>query len=420
MRNKKLIFTALALLSASAYAQPKPNINKASAALLAKNLSEAKAIIDATVGSQDFMTNKKGEPSKNAAKAWYLKGVIYAAIDTSKNAETHNLASNAFETSKEAFEKSHALDNKTASFISDASGFPLTIAQVKANLAQGYINKSVSAYQKDEPDPEKKKQLYKTAFAEMEKAVALLPNDTSQLMNAGVYMGPQADEYQKSLQYIDRYIKAGGKSSDAYIQQYSLYRDKLNDPDKALQVAQEMVKKFPTNKEFPRYELDMYVKMKKFPEALEMMTKQAAANPKDKESRYYAGLVCEEMKDPADAQKWYKEAILVDPDYYEPNASIAQAKYNEARAVKEERNNITGNSPADLKKRADLYQTTKIKLEEALVFYRKLESLKPNEDAILYGLLSIYGDLHVYDEKKYLSQVNQLKAKMKGLGLEVD
>ncbi|PGH39477.1 MAG: hypothetical protein CRN43_08800, partial [Candidatus Nephrothrix sp. EaCA] len=86
MRNKKLIFTALALLSASAYAQPKPNINKASAALLAKNLSEAKAIIDATVGSQDFMTNKKGEPSKNAAKAWYLKGVIYAAIDTSKNA----------------------------------------------------------------------------------------------------------------------------------------------------------------------------------------------------------------------------------------------------------------------------------------------------------------------------------------------
>ncbi|PGH39478.1 MAG: hypothetical protein CRN43_08805, partial [Candidatus Nephrothrix sp. EaCA] len=61
------------------------------------------------------------------------------------------------------------------SFISDASGFPLTIAQVKANLAQGYINKSVSAYQKDEPDPEKKKQLYKTAFAEMEKAVALLP-----------------------------------------------------------------------------------------------------------------------------------------------------------------------------------------------------------------------------------------------------
>ncbi|PGH39479.1 MAG: hypothetical protein CRN43_08815 [Candidatus Nephrothrix sp. EaCA] len=73
-----------------------------------------------------------------------------------------------------------------------------------------------------------------------------------------------------------------------------------------------------------------------------------------------------------------------------------------------------------MKKRADLYQTTKIKLEEALVFYRKLESLKPNEDAILYGLLSIYGDLHVYDEKKYLSQVNQLKAKMKGLGLEVD
>lgn len=420
MKKRKLILSAWILMSISVCAQPKPNVNKATAALLAKNLSEAKAIIDATVGSQDFMTNKKGEPSKNAAKAWYLKGLIYAAIDTSKNTTMHSLAPNAFEVAKEAFEKSRALDNKTLSFISDAAGLPLTINQVNATLAQGYINKSVEAYQKDEQDPEKKKQLYKTAFAEMEKAVALLPNDTSQLMNAGVYMGPQAEEYQKSLQYIDKYLKAGGKSSDAYIQQYSIYRDKLQEPDKALQVAQEMVKKFPKNKEFPRYELDMYLKMKKFPEALAMMSKQAAADPKDKESRYYAGLVCEEMKDTEGALKWYKEAVKVDPDYYDPNANIAQAKYNEARTLKEQRNNITGNSAADLKKRADIYQEVKVKLEEALASYKKLEALKPNEDAILYGLLSIYGDLGVYDDKKYAAQVNQLKAKMKGLGLEVD
>lgn len=420
MKNKWVILSAWVLMSVGVYAQPKPNVNKAADALLKKNLSEAKAIIDVTVESQDYMTNKKGEPSKNAAKAWYLKGVIYAAIDTSTNADVQKLATNAFDAAKEAFEKSRALDTKTLSFISDANGMPLTIAQVNGNLAQGYVNKSVAAYRKDEEDSAKKKELYKTAFFEMEKAVALLPNDTSQLMNAGVYMGPQAEEYQKSLQYIDKYLKAGGKSSDAYIQLYSIHRDKLLDNEKALQVAKEMVKKFPTNKEFPRYELDMYVKMKKFPEALELMTKQAAANPKDRESRYYAGLVCEEMKDHETALKWYKEAIVVDPDYYEPNASIAQTKYNEARALKETRNNITGNSPADLKKRADLYQETRVKLEDALASYKKLETLKPEEDAILYGLLSIYGDLGVYDEKKYVSQVNQLKAKMKKLGLELD
>lgn len=420
MKNKWGILSACVLLSVGLYAQPKPNVNKAAEALLKKNLSEAKAIIDATVESQDYMTNKKGEPSKNAAKAWYLKGVIYASIDTSTNASVQSQATNAFEAAKEAFEKSRTIDSKTLSFISDANGMPLTIAQVNGNLAQAYVNKSVAAYKKEEADSAKKKALYKTAFLEMEKAVTLLPGDTSQLMNAGVYMGPQAEEYQKSLQYIDKYLKAGGKSSDAYIQMYSIYRDKLMDNEKALQVAKEMVKKFPANKEFPRYELDMYVKMKKFPEALEMMTKQAAANPKDRESRYYAGLVCEEMKDHEAALKWYKEAIVVDPDYYEPNASIAQTKYNEARALKEQRNNITGNSPADLKKRADLYQETRVKLEDALASYKKLETLKPEEDAILYGLLSIYGDLGVYDEKKYASQVNQLKAKMKKLGLEVD
>ena len=66
---KKSFLVLLAILPALAFAQVKPSLTKAEAALRANKLDEAKAIIDATTGSDDFMKDKKGNPSKNAAKA---------------------------------------------------------------------------------------------------------------------------------------------------------------------------------------------------------------------------------------------------------------------------------------------------------------------------------------------------------------
>jgi hypothetical protein len=59
-------------------------------------------------------------------------------------------------------------------------------------------------------------------------------------------------------------------------------------------------------------------------------------------------------------------------------------------------------------------------LKTTLTYYEKLETLKPEDDGVLYGLLSIYGDLSNYDEAPYTAKITALKAKMKKLGLEVD
>jgi len=82
----KKIAPFLFLLPFAAWAQKeiKPSVSKAETALQKGIFDEAKSIIDATVNNQDYMVDKKGQPSKNAAKAWYLKGMIYAAIDTTK------------------------------------------------------------------------------------------------------------------------------------------------------------------------------------------------------------------------------------------------------------------------------------------------------------------------------------------------
>src|SRR5258706_12647146 len=83
---KKLVMLVLLLAPFAVGAQKeiKPSLPKAEKAMRAGKFDEAKSIIDATVGNTEFMTDKKGQPSKNAAKAWYLRGLIYAGIDTTK------------------------------------------------------------------------------------------------------------------------------------------------------------------------------------------------------------------------------------------------------------------------------------------------------------------------------------------------
>ena len=399
-------------LSVLAQKEIKPSISKAEKALKAGKFDEAKAIIDVTVSNQEFMVDKKGNPSKSAAKAWYLKGLIYAGIDTTKEVKFKSLEAEPYKVAVEAFAKSKEIGKGELTFFSDDMGLPILNTQLDGKLAQAYLNVSLKAYQEDKD--------YKKAFDYMERVVYFLPKDTTMLLNAGVYFAPSAEEYDKALDYIDKYHAAGGTNPDSYIQKLSIYMTKKKDLDKSLLITQDLMKRYPANTDFPKYELDIYIKQNRLPEAKAAMEKSAIANPKDIESRYYLGVISNEMKDPTDAKKWFNEALKLNPDHYESTASLADMSYKEVRKVREERNDISGTKDADLKKRAELFKLIEVKLKESVPYWEKCEALKPNEETVLYGLLSVYGDLANYDEVTYNPKLEKLKKKMKSLKLEVD
>jgi tetratricopeptide (TPR) repeat protein len=399
-------------LSVLAQKEIKPSISKAEKALKAGKFDEAKAIIDVTVSNQEFMVDKKGNPSKSAAKAWYLKGLIYAGIDTTKEVKFKSLEAEPYKVAVEAFAKSKEIGKDELTFFSDDNGFPLMNSVLDGKLAQAYLNVSLKAYQEDKD--------YKKAFQYMERVVYFLPKDTTMLLNAGVYFAPSAEEYDKALDYIDKYHAAGGTNPDSYIQKLSIYLTKKKDLDKALAITQDLMKRYPANADYPKYELDIYIKQNRLPEAKVAMEKSAIANPKDIESRYYLGVISNEMKDPIEAKKWFNEALKLNPDHYESTASLADMSYKEVRKVREERNDISGTKDADLKKRAELFKLIEVKLKESVPYWEKCEALKPNEETVLYGLLSVYGDLANYDEVTYNPKLEKLKKKMKSLKLEID
>lgn len=403
-----VLFAPVVLL---AQKEIKPSVSKAEKALKDKKLDEAKAIIDVTVADQATMVDKKGAPSKSAAKAWYLKGLIYASIDTSKNEKFKALDPDPFPAAIEAFKKSDELnkEKKEPSFFSDAIGLPILDTQVKANLANAYYTKAAAAFQEEKD--------YKKAFKYVDQTIQLYP-DTVFLNPAGVFFAPQAKETDKSIEWLNMYLQKGGTSSDAYVMLFSAYRDEKKDNDMALKIIKEARAKFPNNADFPKYELNVYVTSKQYDLAKNMIETELKADPNNKESYYMLGELNRELKNEPEAIKAFEKAIQLDPTYYDPIASLADISFKDVNTIRTQRNALNPNK--DVAKRRELYMQIEKELKETVGYWEKLETLKPEEDAVLYGLLSIYGDLAVYDEATYNPKIEKLKKKMKGLGLEVD
>src|SRR5260221_8714585 len=65
-------FLILFPLAVAAQKEIKPRVSKAEASLQKGTFHEAKSIIDPTRANQEYMVDKKGQPSNNASKASYL------------------------------------------------------------------------------------------------------------------------------------------------------------------------------------------------------------------------------------------------------------------------------------------------------------------------------------------------------------
>ena len=383
----------------------KPSVSKAEKALKDKKLDEAKAIIDVTVTDPSTMVDKKGEPSKNAAKAWYLKGVIYTSIDTSKNEKFKALEPNPFPIALEAFKKSEEIDKgKTPYFLTDAAGLPLLDTNVKVNLANSYYMQAAKEFQ-DNKD-------YDKAFKYVDQTIQLYP-DTVFLNPGGVFFAPAAKQWDKSIEWLNLYLQKGGKSSDAYVMLFSAYRDEKKDNAKALEIIKEARTKYPNLTDLAKYELNLYITTKQYDVAKNMVETDLKANPNDKESFFLLGELNKEMKNVDAAKVAFQKALEIDPNYFEALASLTDLYWLDAKVPKDAMGKL-GISKDDMAKRQALDKQYVEKLKIYLPYLQKCEKLEPDNINILYQLMNVYTDL---DDQANLGLV---KKKLKRLGEDVD
>lgn len=402
---KKTLVTVLGILPFLVFAQVKPSLPKAEKALREGKLDEAKSIIDVTTESAEFMTDKKGQPTKNAAKAWYLKGLIYFAIDTTKKEQFKSLESNPFDVGKASFEKCYALDGgKSKFFVNDPSGLPMLNDQVNALLGNTYYNKAIIGYN-EKADP-------KLVLAYTEKTMYFIPADTAILLYAGGVFAPAAGEYDKGLEMLSRYIKGGGTLPEVYTMMANIYTDQKKDNAGALKIIQEGKAKFPKYKDLRLLELNIYLGEKKFDIAKQMVEKELELDP-NKDNYFLYGQLSRELGEMDKAKEAFKKSLELDPKSFDAAAELANLYWADAKKYKDQMG-MLGNSKSDMEKLKVLDAKYVEQLKIYIPYIEACEKLSPDDVTVLYSLLNVYSDM---DDQPKIARV---KKRLKALGEQID
>jgi tetratricopeptide (TPR) repeat protein len=397
---KRLMMIALAVVvTLSAQAQkeekeaPKPNINKAMTLTRQAKFDEAKAIADA------IPTHSK---TMNDAKSWLVRGIVYAAMDTSSK-YTGGAKDNS-KVAGEAFNKALELAGPKALITSIIdNGETLTMTQVISKINNKFIMNGDKLF---------KEEKFKEATEQMERGLAISP-DTSIYQYAG-YAAYNAEDYDKAIEYISKYVELGGRNEQAtFLWVGSLFEFKKDYPA-TVEAARKALKLFPNNTNIRKIELNSLIQLKRYEEATDNLKASLKADPKEVESYYLMGALYEELKNRAEAKHYFEETVKLDPKHL--NASLALAKISDIeggyKSVKIEMDKLDYKKDKD--KLMALDKEYMAKLAEAAIVWEKVQKIDNNNTEVLWNLLSIYGILEAKD--KY----NATKAKLKSLGEEVD
>jgi tetratricopeptide (TPR) repeat protein len=392
---KRFILILMVLASASVYAQKpiKPSLPKALASLTAGKLDEAKANIDAAI---------ENEKMKTDGKTWYYRGLIYVALDTTSKEHFKSLAPDAFNTALEAFAKADEIaKGKDNYFTQDpAVGIEIKSVQVQ-KWANTHLNKGAGRYQEDD---------YTGALESFEKASKINPNDTTAVFY-GAFAALSSENYDKAIENFNKYIDAGGKSADAPLSLYNIYRDQKDDKEKALEVVQKAKLAHPNNADLPKVEIGLLIDLKRIDEAKKGLETAIAREPNNKIFHFYLGYTNTQLKDFTAAKKNFEDALRVDPEYFDAQLWLAKLMYNDAEMLKKEMANL-GISAADKKRKQEIDKILVDKLKVALPYWEKAEKLNPSDQEVIDILGDMYADLGMD------AQVARIEKRRKELGME--
>ncbi|NCD71958.1 tetratricopeptide repeat protein [Mucilaginibacter agri] len=300
--------------------------NKVTASIAATSIVAAKTSIDKAAVN---------EKTANLPQTQALKGAIYSSLAVQDSVPATSAP--LFATAEEAVKKAKELDTKGEN--------KKLIDHANVNLAQYQLSKGVKSYQDKD---------YKSAYKAFDYYRTVLPEDT----NAIYYTGLAAANANMLPEAITNYNKLlttnySGKER-VYTDLSSLYL--MNkDTVGALKVVSDGVAKYPTNADFRRREVEIYLQTGRQKEVTDKINAAIANDPKNKSLYYYGGLTystaaesaakdLKTAKDPAakataqkskeenyaKAAEMYKKALEIDPNYFEANLNLGYVLINPA------------------------------------------------------------------------------------------
>jgi tetratricopeptide (TPR) repeat protein len=421
MKSKYVVIASALLISVSSFAQ-KDQIKAAEKALKNGNSAEAKNLL------QQAEPLMGGATDAEKAQYYFVKGNALSDL-AKKNIE---VSKNQVDAAK-AYQDLLAVE-KTSGKLKYTADAQTAIADIKAKLIASAIEEGT-------------KKNYGVASAKLKAAYDLDKTDFEKLYYAANY-AVNAKDYDSALAYYEELKKQNysGESTAYYakslvtdqeeyfankadrdkkvsLKLYSnpreekvpsrrgeIYKNialilvqkgKIEEAKKALAEARVAN---PDDTSLTLAEADIYLNLKDYVTYKKLISEVLQKNPNDADLVYNLGVISSKT-DTAEAEKYYKRAIEIKPDYINAYLNLAIMKLDGEKKLIEEMNKL-GTSEKDTKRYDVLKKQREAIFLSAIPYLEKAYELDPKNEDVASTLLNVYGALEMTDKKK------ALKAKM--------
>ncbi|MEQ8239611.1 MAG: tetratricopeptide repeat protein [Cyclobacteriaceae bacterium] len=369
------VFLLACFIGFAGYSQKekKPKINKANSLREKGELVEAKSIIDAAT---------QHEKTKDDGKTYYYRGLIYATIDTTSNAEHAALSDNALTIAMESFNKAKEMGEASSYYVNNDIGLPILLAQQIDGYYSYYYNIGVTGFSDGE---------YEKAVSGFENSYLIFPTDTNAYINAA-YAAHNGELYDAAKKNYQAAIDNGAVSKDLFYNYINILTSIDNDNETALEVVRSGREIYPTDATLAKNEINMLIQLDRIDDAKTNLEKAIEAEPDNPNLYFTLASMYEQLDDEEAALNAYRNALKVDPNHFESNFNMGVIMIDRASAVIKKRNDL-GVSKADLKKAAAMEPVINQKLKEALPQWEKVYEVRPTEKSAIETLRYIYSML---------------------------
>lgn len=417
MKSKHIILATVALISLGSFAQ-KEQIKAAEKAFKNENPTEALSILKQAETSLTVAT------ASEKAQYNFVKGNVLSALAAKNGIDSKN----EFEAGKAYLE---VIEIEKASGKSKyTSEAQMALTSIKSKLINNAIEEGTKknyatastklkeVFDLDKTDLEKlyyaanyaiNAQDYDTALAYYEELKKLNFSGESIAYYAKSVLTDQ-EEYFSSKEDRDTKVrlklnsdardeKIPSKKGEIYknIALILVQKNKIQEAKTALAEARVAN---PDDTSLTLAEADLYLKLEDFVTYKKLITEVLEKSPNDADLVYNLGVISSKTNS-VEAEKYYKRAIEIKPDYINAYLNLAILKLDADKKIFEEMNKL-GNSEKDNKRYEVLKKQREAIFTGALPYLEKANELNPENEEVRTTLLNVYGALEMTEKKKAL------------------
>ncbi|MFT5858600.1 MAG: tetratricopeptide (TPR) repeat protein [Flavobacteriaceae bacterium] len=369
---KSILLLSLLLSSATGLAQPSKVVT-ARLKLEDGNLNDAVMTIDQAIVH---------EKSKGDARAWELRGDIYGAFATSSDEKVDMTAIAIYNAIAESY---------------------LRVDEIKEGVGISNVKKSSSLYGNmalNEGVKNFKIRDYESARSLFLTAITLsgINDFTDSLALYDVALASERlEDYATAAEYYRKCVEIGYRSETMY-SFLALAYNKLGDVSSYEKTLREGVENYPNNSNLITAMLNVKLSNSDFEGALNNLNKLVELDPTNKLLHFSQGTVLDNLKRTDAAIVSYKNAIALDPSYFDAKYNLGALYFNQGVELNNAANEIDDKIGFEkARKEADL------KFFEAKSYLEKAREIKPDDRNTLSSLKQLYartGETEKYNEVK--------------------